>query len=343
MKLWKLAVVLSMASLGQGVHAQGCLVWEPFDDGSLSPTWFGGSTPGSLVNGGEFGGQLRFWGSSNIYYDTYYAAAWSSGWSVDMSHDWAFQVDWYVQPPWPEAILGIDSSEVGLVFSIMLEGDPFDVAMQRGMTVSAHRGLVFDAWYQQWIPYDGESIEFWIDGNAARQVWQERLWTASTMYVWYDAAYGVIFFDSLPPGVGGSPLSASGVAGLSSASAAIVGIGAYSQGAIPAFSDTSLAADNLCMLYGTLSGTRVGACVVAGGCFETIAESCEGTFSVGMTCDALCACDWDVDCSGEVGVGDISLLIDSWGSCESCVTDLTDSGDVGVHDLLLLLEHWDGC
>jgi hypothetical protein len=334
---------MTLLAFSRMASGQSCSVLDTFDDGSLSPTWFGGSTPGSVVNGGEFGGQLRFWGSSNIFFDTYYTAAWSSGWSIDMSHDWAFQMEWYVQPPWPEAVFGIDTSEVGLVFGLMLEGDPFDVDLQRGITISAHRGLVFDSWYQQWVPYNGESINYWIDGVSSTQASQERIWSVSTMYVWYDAAFGVLYFDSLPPGVGGSPLWSSGVSSISTATTALLGVAAYSQGAIPGFADTALAADNLCMLYGTLSGPRVGACVVEGGCFETIAESCGGDFSVGMDCDDLCTCDWDVDCSGDVGLGDITLLIDSWGPCEACVTDLTDSGDVGVADLLVLLEHWSGC
>jgi hypothetical protein len=62
-----------------------------------------------------------------------------------------------------------------------------------------------------------------------------------------------------------------------------------------------------------------------------------------VTCDDICSCQWDPDCSGDVGLGDITILLESWGDCSSCSTDLDDSGVVDVHDLLLLRELWNDC
>jgi hypothetical protein len=335
-----LIVTLAMLACVSGATGQGCYVWEPFGDGLLAPTWFSGGTPGTIISVGETAGQLQFWGQANITNNDYRAYAWSSGWQVDMSHSWAIQADWYVQPAYPNPGSVVDFAEVGLAFGLLLEGDAASADIDRGLTISAVRGL---AYYNQ--PYNLQAIDYFVNGSTpVNQVWSNRSWSAATMYVWYDATYGVIYFDQYPPGVGSTPMYATNVTGLSTELIATIGFGGYSYGVgAPAFANSNVAVDNVCMLYGTLAGARVGACVVSGGCFDTIAESCEGSFTVGVRCEDICTCQWDPDCSGAVGLGDISLMLGSWGDCTGCSTDLDESGVVDVHDLLLVLEHWDGC
>lgn len=335
------SVLLVLVCLGEAAQAQGCYIWDNFSNNDLYPTWVPGSSPNSVVYGVEAGGQLRFGAIANIWFDEYNTSAWSNGWGVDMSQDWAIQMDWFVNPPSPNVVIGIPRSEVGLMCTVLLEGETDGVVLYRAVTITAHRGLIYNG---QPLYYDGQSIDYWVDGaNAGAQSWEIRSWSAATVYIWYDAAFGVIYFDTAPPGVSTSPMSAVGVGALSPASTATIGIGAYSLGSIPAFSSTSLAADNFCILYGDPVGIRVGACQLLGGCIETVVESCDGTFTLGAVCDDICECEWDVDCSGQVGMGDISLLLSTWGQCVSCTSDLTRSGDVGIQDLLILLEHWGGC
>ena len=59
---------------------------------------------------------------------------------------------------------------------------------------------------------------------------------------------------------------------------------------------------------------------------------------------ALRDCPEDLDQSGDVGFGDLLLLLAAWGPCgEDCPEDLDDGGDVGFGDLLLLLAAWGPC
>ena len=48
--------------------------------------------------------------------------------------------------------------------------------------------------------------------------------------------------------------------------------------------------------------------------------------------------DLNGDC--EVGVGDLLILLASWGLCKECDADLDGNGTVGVKDLLILLGNW---
>lgn len=334
-------ILLVLTCLAEAVQAQGCYIWDDFSNNDLYPTWVYGASSNSVVYGQEVGGQIRFGAYANIWFDEYNTSAWSNGWGVDMGQDWAIQVDWLVNPPWPNVVIGIPRSEVGLMCTVLLEGDTNPVVLERAVTITAHRGLIYNGSASY---YDGQSIDFWIDGaNAGAQQWTARSWTTATLYIWYDAAYSVLYFDLYPPGVSSSPMWAAGVSALSSAPTATIGLGAYSLGSIPAFASTSIAADNFCLLYGSPVGERVGACQLLGGCIETVVESCEGTFTIGAVCDDICTCEWDVDCSGQVGLSDVSMLLSVWGDCASCASDLTGSGDVGIHDLLIMLENWNGC
>ena len=332
-------MTLTLLAYSRMASGQNCSVLDTFSDGSLSPTWSVGGTSGTIISAWDYLGQLQFWGSANITGNDYRTHVWSSGWEVDMRHDWAIQADWYVQPSYPTTITPLGAG-VGLAFGLMLEGNTATADIDRGLTITAERGLAYPN-----QPYDIQAIDYWVGGDAAvTQVWDYRDWSVATMYVWYDAAVGVIAFDYYPPGVGTTPMYAIGVAALSSETEATIGFGGYSYGyEAPSFAYSDVAIDNFCMLYGTLAGTRVGACVIPGGCFETIVESCVGSFTVGVTCEDICSCQWDPDCTGTYDVGDIQAIVDTWGPCTPCSTDLDDNEVVNVHDLLLLLEHWDDC
>ena len=54
-------------------------------------------------------------------------------------------------------------------------------------------------------------------------------------------------------------------------------------------------------------------------------------------------CEGDLDFSGEIGFGDLLLLLSDWGTCPFCPSDLTSDGEVGFADLLLLLDAWGPC
>jgi hypothetical protein len=331
-------VIVTLLAYSRMVSGQNCYVLDTFSDGSLSPTWSVDGTSGTIISAWDYAGQLQFWSSANIYGNDYRTYAWSSGWEVDMRHDWAIQADWYVQPSYPTTITPAGAG-VGLAFGLTFD-DPATADIDRGLTITALRGLAYPN-----QPYNIQAIDYWVDGgDAVTQVWEYRSWSVATMYVWYDAALGIIAFDQYPPGVGSTPMYATGVAGLSSESTATIGFGGHSYGyEAPSFAYSEVAIDDFCMLYGTLAGIRVGACVIPGGCFETIEESCVGSFTDGVTCEDICSCQWDPDCTGTCDVGDIQAIVDTWGPCPSCSTDLDDNGVVDVRDLLLLLEHWDDC
>ena len=54
-------------------------------------------------------------------------------------------------------------------------------------------------------------------------------------------------------------------------------------------------------------------------------------------------CFGDIDGSGDVGFGDLLMMLSAWGTCAGCPADLDGSGDVGFSDLLQLLSAWGPC
>ena len=55
-------------------------------------------------------------------------------------------------------------------------------------------------------------------------------------------------------------------------------------------------------------------------------------------------CPEDLDESGDVGFGDLLILLAAWGPCEGdCPEDLDDDNDVDFDDLLILLSAWGPC
>ncbi|MCZ6697057.1 MAG: DUF1929 domain-containing protein [Acidobacteria bacterium] len=48
----------------------------------------------------------------------------------------------------------------------------------------------------------------------------------------------------------------------------------------------------------------------------------------------------DIDGSGIVGLADLLILLESWGSCAGCQADLDGDGRVDFVDLLILLGNW---
>ncbi len=54
-------------------------------------------------------------------------------------------------------------------------------------------------------------------------------------------------------------------------------------------------------------------------------------------------CPWDLDDSGDVGTGDLILLLGSWGSDPGGPPDFDGDGNVGTSDLIELLGNWGPC
>jgi hypothetical protein len=62
-----------------------------------------------------------------------------------------------------------------------------------------------------------------------------------------------------------------------------------------------------------------------------------------LTIAALPACAEDLDGDGEVGGGDVSLMLLSFGACTGCIEDFDGDGTVGTADLSLLLLSFGVC
>jgi len=84
-------------------------------------------------------------------------------------------------------------------------------------------------------------------------------------------------------------------------------------------------------------------------------KSCRDNFSQGQ-CDRavqtlldsrpdyVYGCVGDITLDGAVAVGDILLVIDTWGECSMpCLADVDGDGISGVTDLLAVLENWGAC
>ncbi len=54
----------------------------------------------------------------------------------------------------------------------------------------------------------------------------------------------------------------------------------------------------------------------------------------------ICACPWDLDGDGEVGIGDFLIMIGAWGTPAG---DVDGDGDTGITDFLALIGHWGPC
>jgi 2',3'-cyclic-nucleotide 2'-phosphodiesterase / 3'-nucleotidase / 5'-nucleotidase len=55
------------------------------------------------------------------------------------------------------------------------------------------------------------------------------------------------------------------------------------------------------------------------------------------------ACAADFDCDGDIGGGDLGLLLSAWGKCQGCGADMNGDGTVDGADLGLLLATWGSC
>jgi len=56
-----------------------------------------------------------------------------------------------------------------------------------------------------------------------------------------------------------------------------------------------------------------------------------------------CACDWDLDNSGSVGIDDFLALLAQWGTDPGGPPDFDGDGIVGINDFLELLANWGPC
>ena len=57
----------------------------------------------------------------------------------------------------------------------------------------------------------------------------------------------------------------------------------------------------------------------------------------------LGACPEDIDGSGSVDLGDLLIVLATWGPCEDCPGDLDGNGVVELDDLLAVLSAWGPC
>lgn len=108
--------------------------------------------------------------------------------------------------------------------------------------------------------------------------------------------------------------------------------------------------------HGTACGTTTcpiapGACCfeATGGCLVLALANCQvagGVFGGGgTTCPDGCLpdCPFDLDESGDIGFGDVLIILGTWGPCAGCPEDLDGDGEVGFGDALLLLSNWGPC
>ena len=60
--------------------------------------------------------------------------------------------------------------------------------------------------------------------------------------------------------------------------------------------------------------------------------------------DSCPDCHGDINGDDQVGVTDLLIVIDQWGTCDGdCSADFNGDGQVGVNDLLIVLDAWGPC
>ena len=59
--------------------------------------------------------------------------------------------------------------------------------------------------------------------------------------------------------------------------------------------------------------------------------------------DSCQGCAGDIDGDNTIGVGDLLVIIEAWGTCENCAADINDDGVVDVTDLLYIVGNWGPC
>lgn len=263
------------------------------------------------------------------------AGAMSWDWTMDMTQDWAMQADLHINPPSPT------QGDVGMMFTVMLEGSPISMSMTRAWTFGG--GTYYNYVTGQYYVY--RSTLKWINGQANSDVFGYGRAIDDTWYIWWDSSTGIIY--------GGDTLHSTGTAfatslnGFSSSPVASVGIGGYIWGAMGAFNG-SMWADDYCLLYGNTVGSVVGACCMGDECVQVPYNGCDGTFlGIGVACET-CTCDGEPSCpcdfyqDGIVNSIDLSLLLAVWGT-DACTYDVAGTGTVGMLDLLTLLRSWGSC
>jgi hypothetical protein len=96
------------------------------------------------------------------------------------------------------------------------------------------------------------------------------------------------------------------------------------------------AAGACCFSSGTCESFTAAVCAALGGAFQGSGVSCNPS-----PCPP--PCPEDIDSSGDVGFGDLLMVLSDWGPCAGCATDLTGDGSTGFQDLLLVLAEWGPC
>ena len=301
--------------------ADDCVLSDDFNDNSLAPLWVDMSTHPGLIGVQETGGRLGFWANANGS-ETAVALSFSDGWKIDMSQDWALEMSWHIDDPFP----GV-GGDCGIAIGVVLEGDLANSVLSDAFTICG--GRINDPDLGE---YDYEIARKWDEGdNSEYYNYFIRDYTDVTLYVWYVASLDVVAYNDKD-----DVSTALVIPSLHSVSPSQEGwlvFGTYSFDAVPSFNSSNYWADNLCLRYGNFVGPAVGACCVEDVCIETLEFSCDGNFlGEGTTCgDCVTPCPGDITGDGQVNTADLLTVIAQW------------QNPYNVDDLLLVISNWNNC
>ncbi|MHC4652574.1 MAG: FG-GAP repeat protein, partial [Planctomycetota bacterium] len=98
------------------------------------------------------------------------------------------------------------------------------------------------------------------------------------------------------------------------------------------------------------SGDTFGGCVAIDGGTAFIGAAQDDPAGSAYSYEGLdngsfdpCACPWDLDGTGDVGVTDFLDMLAAWGPNPGHAADFDGNGEVAVNDFLQLLAHWGPC
>ena len=331
----KYALLIAAISITMPATGQDCIIAD--DYASDYGLWYPGANQTTGMRMAITSDRMQSYSPYGWYNSApALAAAMSYGWQMDMTANWAMQVDLHIAPPVPA------QGDLGMAIMVMLEGNPVSMSMQRAWTFGGGT-------YHNYI--NGQSFTYrstlkWINGSASSDLFSYGLNTDDTWYIWWDSATGIMY--------GGDTLHytntafATSLNGFSSSSLAWIGFGGIAWGDTPAYSANNTWGDNACVLYGNTVGSEVGACCMGDECVQVPYNGCDGTFlGYGVACED-CICDSAPSCPGDfyednvVNSTDLNLLLAVWGT-DACDYDIDGTGVIGMVDLLTLLHNWGSC
>jgi hypothetical protein len=311
--------------------AQSCVVGDQFSDNDPSPDWTPFTTDSSRLQCLERNGRVEFPSPNDNVGAILLAGQMSAGWKIDLDHDWAVSLRYRLTFNSPTY------GDTGLGFVVAQLFDPANPALFTGYSLSGGtENYGFDN------PY--EVTRFWQNGTTEIQTTQGRIYSDSTIYVWYDASTDRI---SHGPDLNTPWSMVTGLRNLTSASTAFMGLVGYSFGLVPSSTGDQVWGDDFCLLYGRVVGSSVGACCVDDTCVQTIETSCLGSWQgAGSFCDdgspGCESCSGDLTSDGLVDGADLNVLLGDWGQPAS-IADINADGLVDGGDLNILLGAWGLC